>query len=90
LLTRCREHRRAIHEDLAIIEAQQKVFDADPNLQLLAIGAAGGRAMSPDKGWELRLIWRKSTVSTSSVVGGEALAVVLIGETIDRWQKKPG
>jgi vanillate O-demethylase monooxygenase subunit len=39
LLTRCREHRRAFHEDLAIIEAQQKVFDADPNYQLLAIGA---------------------------------------------------
>jgi phenylpropionate dioxygenase-like ring-hydroxylating dioxygenase large terminal subunit len=29
----------AFHEDLAIIEAQQKVFDADPNYQLLAIGA---------------------------------------------------
>jgi vanillate O-demethylase monooxygenase subunit len=26
-------------EDKAIIEAQQKVFDADPNYQLLAIGA---------------------------------------------------
>src|SRR5436305_1110950 len=29
----------AFHEDLAIIEAQQKVFDADPNYHLLAIGA---------------------------------------------------
>ena len=29
----------AFNEDLAIIEAQQKVFDADPNYQLLAIGA---------------------------------------------------
>ena len=29
----------AFHEDLAIIEAQQRVFDADPNYQLLAIGA---------------------------------------------------
>jgi len=29
----------AFNEDLAIIEAQQKVFDADPNHQLLAIGA---------------------------------------------------
>jgi hypothetical protein len=29
----------AFHEDLAIIEAQQKVFGADPNYQLLAIGA---------------------------------------------------
>ena len=29
----------AFNEDLAIIEAQQKVFDADPNTQLLAIGA---------------------------------------------------
>ena len=31
--------KEAFHEDLAIIEAQQKVFDADPNYQLLAIGA---------------------------------------------------
>jgi len=29
----------AFMEDKAIIEAQQKVFDADPNYQLLAIGA---------------------------------------------------
>ena len=29
----------AFNEDKAIIEAQQKVFDADPNYQLLAIGA---------------------------------------------------
>jgi phenylpropionate dioxygenase-like ring-hydroxylating dioxygenase large terminal subunit len=29
----------AFNEDLAIIEAQQKVFDADPNYQLLPIGA---------------------------------------------------
>ena len=29
----------AFHEDLAIIEAQQKVFDADPDYKLLAIGA---------------------------------------------------
>jgi vanillate O-demethylase monooxygenase subunit len=29
----------AFNEDKAIIEAQQKVFDVDPNYQLLAIGA---------------------------------------------------
>ena len=29
----------AFNEDKDIIEAQQKVFDADPNYQLLAIGA---------------------------------------------------
>src|SRR5260370_37426221 len=29
----------AFNEDKAIIEAQQTVFDADPNYQLLAIGA---------------------------------------------------
>jgi hypothetical protein len=29
----------AFNEDLAIIEEQQKVFDADPNTHLLAIGA---------------------------------------------------
>lgn len=30
---------RRLHEDKDIIETQQKVFDADPSYQLLAIGA---------------------------------------------------
>ena len=37
----------AFNEDQAIIEAQQKVFDADPNYQLLAIGADAALDLFP-------------------------------------------